>query len=439
MALAPEVAAPPPLDVAALPALRDLGFTGGRNGFRAFCARAFGPHAPRFLRSDEGQLVIFRHEDLRAFGAMAEVGNVPPAVLFPTLREAWTGQSPQGAAFAGVIANQAFTANPPIHAPLRRILLDQLGPRPVTGMEPLARATALGVLAELPFDGQADVVADVAEKLVSRFFGAVLGMTGEEIAHTASAIGAMTPFLSLERHGEGLAEADRAAGAYRALVERATLRSLGRGGHPILEAMAADLARVAFPDDPAGAGIVPRTLGAYLAGNLFDAFHTAALAAANAFEVLLRHPEALETVRRAPNLAGAAVSEALRLEPPVVFLKRWLLDDVAYGGALIPRGSVVVMLWAAGNHDPAAFPDPERFDLDRPRQGLTTFGGGGHICPGRHVAGMLARVMLETFLAEGVELERLDEPGSWIEGHMMSQLRTLPVRVRRRAGESPAG
>jgi cytochrome P450 len=141
----------------------------------------------------------------------------------------------------------------------------------------------------------------------------------------------------------------------------------------------------------------------------------------------------------ARRLAGAAVSEALRLEPPVVFLKRWLLDDVAYGGALIPRDSVVVMLWAAGNHDPAAFPDPERFDLDRPRQGLTTFGGGGHICPGRHVAGMLARVMLETFLAEGVELERLDEPGSWIEGHMMSQLRTLPVRVRRRAGESPAG
>jgi cytochrome P450 len=306
-------------------------------------------------------------------------------------------------------------------------------------MEPLARETALGIVEDLPFEGEADIVADVAEKLTSRFFGAVLGMTAEEISLTGSAIGAMTPFLSAERHGEGLAEADRAAAAYRALVERATLRSLARGGHPILEAMAADLARVAFPDDPACAGVVPRTLGAYLAGNLFDAFHTAALAATNTLEVLLRHPEAFDAVRRAPDLAATAVAEALRLEPPVIFLKRWLLDDVVYGGALIPRASVVVMLWAAGNHDPAAFPDPERFDLARPRQGLTTFGGGGHICPGRHVAGMLARVMLETLVAEGVELARLDTPDSWIEGHMMSQLRTLPVHVRRRDGEPPAG
>jgi cytochrome P450 len=428
-----------PLDVDALPSLRDLGFTGGRNGFHAFCARAFAPDAPRFLRSDEGHLVVFRHEDLRAFGAMASVGNVPPAILFPTLSKAWTGQSSPGAAFAGVIANQAFTTNPPIHGPLRRILLDQFGPRPVAGMESLARKTALGIVEDLPFDGEADLVADVAEKLTSRFFGAVLGMTAEEISLTASAISAMTPFLRSERHDEDLADADRAAAAYRALVERATLRSLARGGHPILEAMAADLARLAFPDDPVFAGVVPRTLGAYLAGNLFDAFHTAALAATNTLEILLRHPEAFDAVRRAPDLAAAAVAEALRLEPPVIFLKRWLLDDVVYGGATIPRARAVVMLWAAGNHDPAAFPDPERFDLARPRQGLTTFGGGGHICPGRHVAGMLARVMLETLLERDVELARIDGPDSWIEGHMMSQLRALPVRVRRGPGRAPRG
>ena len=419
------------LDIAALPALRDFGFTGGREGFRAFCLRAFEPETPRFLRSDEGELVVFRHADLRAFGVIAEVANVPPAVLFPGMGRAQDGAPAPGAAFAAVIANQAFTANPPIHGPLRRILLDHLGPRATTRMEPLARETVLGIVRELPADGEADVVADIAEKLTSRFFGALLGMTAKEIATTAAAIGGMTPFFHEERAPAEIAEADRAAAAYGALVEAAALRSLSRGDHPVLEAMAADLARIDHEDDPGGAGVVPRNLGAYLAGNLFDAFHTAALAATNTLWVLLRHPGALAAVRAAPDRLPAAVFEALRLEPPVIFLKRWLLADVVYEGVLIPRGSVVVMLWAAGNHDPAAFPDPERFDLARPHQGLTTFGGGGHICPGRHVAAMLVRTMLETFFAHGVELEPLDAPDAWIGGHMMNQLRRLPIRVMR--------
>ena len=66
-----------------MPTLRDVGFCGGRDNFRAFCTRVFARDEPRFLRTEQDQLVVFRHADLRAFGAAPEVGNVPQACFIP--------------------------------------------------------------------------------------------------------------------------------------------------------------------------------------------------------------------------------------------------------------------------------------------------------------------------------------------------------------------
>jgi cytochrome P450 len=122
-----------------------------------------------------------------------------------------------------------------------------------------------------------------------------------------------------------------------------------------------------------------------------------------------------------------AIAEALRLEPPVIMLGRWVLRDVEMAGVLLPKGAELVMLWAAGNLDPDAFPDPERFDLSRRLQGATTFGGGAHICPGRHAAVMMTRVLLETITEEGLSFDRIENSERWLDRHLMCQLETLEV------------
>ena len=195
--------------------------------------------------------------------------------------------------------------------------------------------------------------------------------------------------------------------------------------------LAAQLAALDFPDDPQRAGIVPKSVGDLLAGNLVDGFHTAVLASANTIYALVRHPEATNAVRADPNLLPRAIAESLRLESPVIFLKRYVLDDFLYDGMTVPAGSQVVMLWAAGNHDPKAFPNPEHFDLSRTHQGLTTFGAGIHICPGRHVTVMLARVLIESLESNAVWFEPQRTPAAWIPDHMMAQLERLPLRIRR--------
>lgn len=429
-----------PLAIADLVAVEDMGFTGGRRGLRAFCAQAFREGAPRFLRTRAHEVVLFRHADLRGFGVLPEVGSMAPAVLFPGLLDMGKGDAPQdaspplGAAIAEVISNQVFTANPPIHGPLRRLLQGQLGPKQAAAMEEVAGALLRDILCTLPDGSEIDFVTDVAEQLTARFWGARIGMTDAEVQEAAHAARGMTALFYLDPDAETIAHADAAMARYRRVVSAAARRSLAQGGHSFVTELAEGLARIDLPDDPGEAGIVPKDVGALLAGNLVDGFHTAALACVNTLYALLHHPDAYAQVRETPALIPAAVMEALRCEPPVILLKRQALRDVVHDGVRIPAGTAVVMMWGAGNHDPSVYPDPLAFRLDRAHSGVTTFGTGVHICPGRNMAAMLARVLLRTLEEEGIGFAPCDPgEGAWIEGHMMNQLRTLPVRVVRRA------
>jgi cytochrome P450 len=421
---------PVPLEISALPSLADMGFSGGRDSFRSFVANVFASESPRFLRTDENALVVFRHADLRAFGALADVGNVPPAMLAARRpADATPEEAPPGSAIADVLSNQVFFANPPIHGPIRRLLLNQIGPKGTSALEPVARAVTRDIL-----DGQAgkeilDLVSDIAEPLAVRFWATLLSMTEAEMADMSAIVPALTPLLFLKRDKAEARQLDVALRRYGDLVEAAALRSLAEGRHPMVTAMAAELAGIQLDDDPELSGIVPKNVGKLLAGNLFDGFHTAALGAANTFYALMRYPEASAQIKASPDLLPTAISEALRLEPPVITLNRLALADVEYDGMLIRKGTSVAMFWGAGNLDPAAFPNPMTFDLSRSHQGLTTFGGGSHICPGRFAATMLTRVMLEAFAERNLVAEPI-EGETWIQGHTMSQLATLPARVR---------
>jgi cytochrome P450 len=173
---------------------------------------------------------------------------------------------------------------------------------------------------------------------------------------------------------------------------------------------------------------VPRDIAEMIAGNLFDGFHTAALGASNTVYTLASRPDVFAQVVASPDLVTNAIFESFRMEPPVITLKRWVLKDVEYDGYLLPRGTIIDMMWGLGGYDPAAIRDPMRFDLTRSRQGSTTFGMGLHICPGRYVAIMLVETLLESILARKLAFHAADQ-AEWYPAHAMSQLRTLPLQV----------
>ena len=120
---------------------------------------------------------------------------------------------------------------------------------------------------------------------------------------------------------------------------------------------------------------------------LFGGLETSEGATANALLLLLTTPDALDAVRREPALIGNAVDESLRLEPSVVRLDRYATVDVQLAGADIAAGDFVMLSLAAANRDPAAFTDPDSFDVHRTNaRHHVTFAHGPHLCPGMHLA-----------------------------------------------------
>lgn len=430
-----STATPEPLNVEALPSLADYGYDGGREACRRFCGNVFQPAGPRFLRSDRGALVMFRHADLRAMATVPQLTTLAPRQMFGDLADgAPPGDAPVGFAIADLIKNQLFSTNAPLNPALRRILLNQIGPKPTAALADSTRRLAADILQAQPTGRPIDLVRDVAEPLIGRYWGGLIGMTDEEALRAVVEARNMTPMLFLRPSADSLAEADAAALAYRAVVEQAAARHTSDAGCPVVAKVAEDLAAIDIPDDLDHGGYVPRTAGAFLAGNLFDGFHTAALAATNTLYALLRRPEVLAELRAAPEKVAAAVSECLRLEPPVIHLNRYASDEILHDGHLIAKGTHVMIMWGVAGRDPAAFPDPERFDLSRSQQGATTFGGGAHICPGRFAATLMAKSLVEALLDSGLTIRPPEGPDDWIDNNAMSQLRHFPIVLERVPG-----
>ena len=62
-------------------------------------------------------------------------------------------------------------------------------------------------------------------------------------------------------------------------------------------------------------------------------------------------------------------------------------------GTTIPEGAHMFLVYDSGNDDETAFPDPRKFDLERPNLGRRVgFGGGPHRCIGIALARMEVKV-----------------------------------------------
>ena len=117
---------------------------------------------------------------------------------------------------------------------------------------------------------------------------------------------------------------------------------------------------------------------------------------------LLQSPDQLEKLRERRDLIPNAVEETLRCETPVQGMWRVTTRDLELAGEKLPKGSFVMLRYAAANRDSAVFTNPERFDIEREnaREHLS-FGLGIHFCLGaalgRKEASVALSLMLDRF------------------------------------------
>ena len=216
-------------------------------------------------------------------------------------------------------------------------------------------------------------------------------------------------------HALGLDETDAGAvlGWYDAIVAAVTELSAGHELPPAGRDAAAALARALDPalDGPPEASLV--AAAATLAGGLprervvsnaavllFGGIETTEGMIANAVLHLLERPDQRALVENDPGLLVNAVEESLRLEPAAAVVDRYATGDLELAGAAIARGDLVRVSITAANRDPAAFVEPDRFDVRRPdaRRHLA-FAHGPHVCLGMHLARLEAHTAVGRVLA----------------------------------------
>jgi cytochrome P450 len=164
--------------------------------------------------------------------------------------------------------------------------------------------------------------------------------------------------------------------------------------------------------------------------NLYGAAtSTTAHLLASAMRMLLSHPEQLEEVLAERELIRPMLDEVLRLESPVQWLQRVVTDDTELAGTPLRKGSVLLVMWAAGNRDPRKFDDPDRFWIRRPHvaRDQLGFGHGIHRCIGAALGRLEGRIAFERLLDRLVDL-RL-RPGTENSPHLQQFNHRAPETV----------
>ncbi len=126
---------------------------------------------------------------------------------------------------------------------------------------------------------------------------------------------------------------------------------------------------------------------------------------------LHNYPDQFAKLKADPSLIPNMVSEIIRWQTPLAYMRRTALEDVELGGKTIKKGDKVAMWYASGNRDESVIDRPYEFLIDRPkaRQHLS-FGFGIHRCMGNRVGEMQVRILWEEILKRFDRVEVVGEP-----------------------------
>ena len=102
---------------------------------------------------------------------------------------------------------------------------------------------------------------------------------------------------------------------------------------------------------------------------------------------LNQNPDEYEKLRADHGLIPNMVSEIIRWQTPLAFMRRTVTRNLEFRGQQMRAGDKVAMWYVSGNRDERVIPDPNRFWIDRPNaRHHLSFGFGLHRCMGNRLA-----------------------------------------------------
>ena len=144
---------------------------------------------------------------------------------------------------------------------------------------------------------------------------------------------------------------------------------------------------------------------------------------------LNQNPQEYAKLHANPGLIPNMVSEIIRWQTPLPYMRRTSNVDFELRGKQIKKGDQLLMWYVSGNRDEEAIDRANEFLIDRPQaRHHLSFGFGIHRCMGNRLAEMQLRIVWEEIMKRFKHVEVVGDPvrlrSSFVRG-----ITDLPVRV----------
>ncbi len=308
-----------------------------------------------------------------------------------------------------------ITSDPPEHQEHRRLLLPAFNPKRVAELEPALRSFCRSLVADLERTGAVDASAAYSQHIPVHGICLLTGLPERDA----------DLFRDWIHRNFQLAPRDNAVRKQvnAEMTEYIDAIMNERLANP-RDDMLTEIANAEFDGEP-----VPWDLKTgYIRLLIIAGIDTTWSAIGSGLWHFAQHPDQVAALLEADDdmLWQSANEEVLRYYAPVT-MGRKVVADTEVSGCPVHAGDQMLLTFPAANHDPAAFDDPDQFQIDRARNRHVAFGLGVHRCVGSNLARLEMIVALQEWLRAFPDY-RLD-PGQetkWANGQVRGP-RYLPV------------
>ena len=358
---------------------------------------------------------ITRYRDIVDVDKNHEVFSAEPAIII--------GKPP-------IDVEMFIAMDPPKHDTRRKAVQGVVGPKNLKEMEALIRNRTKEVLDSLPLNESFNWVDKVSVELTARMLATLLDFPYEErrkLVYWSDLLSA----ASFSTGGNGdidemfAGAADMARSFVHLWHDKAARLQAG-------EAPSFDLITLMQSNDDTK-DMIKRPME-YL-GNLMllivGGNDTTRNSMSGGVLALHQFPEQFAKLKANPSLIPNMVSEIIRWQTPLAYMRRIAKQDTMLNGQFIRKGDKLVMWYASGNFDERAIENPEQFIIDRKdARNHLSFGFGVHRCMGNRLAELQLKILWEEILARFDKLEVVDEPeivqSNFVRGYSKLMVKLTP-------------
>jgi len=319
--------------------------------------------------------------------------------------------------------NSFIAKDPPLHDAQRRTVQPALAPRHLSKLEPLIRERTIRVLEMLPDTETFDWVDAVSVELTTIMLATLFDFPLEDrrlLTRWSDIVFAVPePGGIVESHEQRQRELGECVEYFTRLWAE---RKSDPGDDLVSMLVHGGATRDMAPVEHLG-----NLLLLIIGGN-----DTTRNTMSGSVYALNRFESQYDKLIAAPHLIPNMVSEIIRWQTPLSYMRRTATRDCELAGKRIRKDDQLLLWYASGNRDEAMFQDGHAVDIERPNAGRhLSFGWGIHFCMGSRLAELQLRVLWEEILTRFERVIVQAEPertfSTFVSGYT-----NLPVRVKRR-------